>query len=153
MATTMRPTLGDFMSLVCFQYLRMITEEVADRAPIIAAGRKRGYDLVEQLGLLGSAHDGAVISEKLGAALGAEGTRLCLIQSITALPEGGYQVRITESACTAGQRSSEPICAFTLGVFIGAIHGITGIPVRGREVQCGACGADACVYEIVPVAI
>lgn len=152
MATALRPILGDFMSLVCFQYLRLITEEVADRAPIVAAGRKRGYDLVEQLGLLGSSQDGALIRERLDAALGAEGTRLCLIQSVTGLPEGGYEVRITESACTAGQRSSEPICAFTLGVFVGAIHAITGIPVRGREVQCSACGGDTCVYQIVPVA-
>ena len=30
-----RPTLGGFMSLTCFQYLRVGTEEVADRAPIL----------------------------------------------------------------------------------------------------------------------
>jgi hypothetical protein len=54
MAELIRPTLGPFMSIVCFQYLRIGTEEVADRAPVVAAGRKRGYDLIEGLGLLGS---------------------------------------------------------------------------------------------------
>ncbi len=45
-----RPTLRPFMSLVCFQYLRIGTEEVADRAPVVASGRQRGYDLIEEPG-------------------------------------------------------------------------------------------------------
>jgi hypothetical protein len=151
MDNSIRPTLGGFMSLTCFQYLRVGTEEVADRAPIVASGRKRGYELVEGLGLMGSTQDSAAICKTLDAALGANGTRLCLVQSISAKPGGGYEVRLAEGACTAGQTATEPICAFTLGVFIGAIHAITGIPVRGRETECCACGADACLYQIDPV--
>lgn len=151
MATSLRPTLGDFMNLTCFQYLRMGTEEVADRAPIVAAGRQRGYDLIEQLGLLGSSHDSSVIAAKLNAALGAEGTRLCLVDGVGAKPNGGYEVTIRESACIAGQTSSEPLCAFTLGVFVGAIQGLTGERMRGVETACTACGAPACVYQIDPV--
>lgn len=152
MTTNDRPTLGGYMSLTCFQYLRVGTEEVAERAPIVAAGRKRGYDLVEGLGLLGAAHDPASIYSKLEAALGAKGTKLCLLKSITS-SGGTYEVRLTEGACTAGQTSSEPVCAFTMGVFIGALHGITGTPMKGRELECCACGAGECVYRIEPSAL
>lgn len=153
MTTNERPTLGGFMSLTCFQYLRSGTEDVADRAPIIAAGRKRGYDLVEGLGLMGSTQDSAAITSKLEVALGAKGTKLCLVKSITSVGNGSYEVRLTEGACTAGQTSSEPLCAFTLGVFIGALHAITGTPMRGRETECCACGAAECVYLIAPSAL
>lgn len=153
MTTVDRPTLGSFMSLTCFQYLRIGTEDVAVRAPIVASGRKRGYDLIEGLGLLGSSQDASVIQHKLDEALGVKGTKLCLVQNITNISQGVYEVRITEGACTAGQTSSEPLCAFTMGVFIGALHAITGTPMRGRETECCACGAKECVYRIEAVAL
>jgi predicted hydrocarbon binding protein len=153
MTTTERPTLGNFMSLTCFQYLRVGTEEVADRAPIVSAGRKRGSDLIEGLGLLGSTTDPSIIFHTLEAALGAKGTRLCLINSITIIAPGNYEVRLTEGACTTGQTSSEPLCAFTLGVFVGAIYAITGMAMRGREIQCCACGASECVYKIEAISL
>jgi predicted hydrocarbon binding protein len=146
-----RPTLGEFMHLVCFQYLRVGTEEVADRAPIVASGRKRGYDVIEQLGLLGSTKDGMTIAKRLNSILGVNGTRLCIVQAITLKPNGGYEVRIAEGACTAAQHSSVPLCAFTMGVFIGAISALTGQRMNGHETQCCACGASSCVYQIDPV--
>lgn len=88
MTTATRPTLGPLMSLTCFQYLRVGTEEVADRAPVVAAGRTRGADLVKELGLIGSATDAARLHELLDAALGVNGTRLCLITSITETADG-----------------------------------------------------------------
>ncbi|KPV53695.1 hypothetical protein SE17_08135 [Kouleothrix aurantiaca] len=151
MAGDERATLGQFMNLACFQYLRVGTEEVAGRAPIVAAGRKRGYDLVESLGLLGTTQDAATIQRTLAAALGADGTRLCVVNSIAPSDSGGYTVHIREGACTTGQESSEPLCAFTMGVFVGALHGITGAQMRGTESVCSACGAEACVYQIEPV--
>ncbi|NTW03105.1 MAG: hypothetical protein HGA19_17800 [Oscillochloris sp.] len=151
MATNNRETLGPFMNAVCFQYLRINTEDVAGRVPIIAAGRKRGYDIVESLGLLGATSDADTIKSHLGSVLGIEGTRLCILNTISSLPNGSYEVRLTESACTAGQTSDEPMCAFTLGVFIGAIHAITGVRMSGHETECQACGAPECVYQITPV--
>jgi hypothetical protein len=139
------------MSLLCFQYLRVGTEEVADRAPVVASGRQRGYDLVEGLGLLGSTTDNETIRVQLNEALGVNGTRLCLVNSIQTKPSGGYEVRISEGACTAGQVSSQPHCAFTMGVFIGAIHALTGSRMNGVEIACCACGADECVYQIEPI--
>lgn len=151
MTTTARPTLGPMMSLTCFQYLRIGAEEVADRAPVVAAGRKRGAEFVEQLGLRGSTTDSGKIYELLDTALGVNGTRLCLITSITATPNGGYEVRLTEGACTADQSSNEPLCAFTLGVFVGAIQALTGLILRGRETACCACGAPECIYQLEPL--
>jgi predicted hydrocarbon binding protein len=151
MDNALRPTLGSFMHAVCFQYLRIYTEEVAGRAPIVAAGRKRGYDVIEELGMLGSTQDAAQIKAKIAPILGEQGTRLCNLEQVTARPDGGYELQITESACTAGQRSSEPLCAYTLGVFVGALHALTGTRMTGREVKCQACGESACTYIIEPV--
>lgn len=151
MLTPTREKLGPFMSLVCFQYLRNFTEELTGRAPIIAAGRQRGYDLVEGLGLLGVSTDAAVIRDHLNNALGEKGTHLCVVNDVALKPSGGYEVRISDGACTAGVTNSEPVCAFTMGVFIGAIQGITGQAVRGVETECCACGAKECVYQIDPL--
>lgn len=151
MTSIARPTLGPMMSLTCFQYLRIGAEEVADRAPVVSAGRKRGAELVAELGLQGSTTDPATIHTLLDTALGVNGTRLCLIKGVAATPDGGYEVRLTEGACTAGQSSTEPLCAFTLGVFVGAIQALTGKTLRGRETACCACGAPECVYRLDPL--
>jgi V4R domain len=149
--TNQRQELGPFMHMVCFQYLRTYTEEVTGRAPIVAAGRKRGYDVIEGLRLLGSTTDPELIRTQLNKSLGMEGTKLCLIQSISTKPNGGFEVRLTDGACTGGVTSDEPVCAFTLGVFVGAMHGITGVRMTGRETECQASGAPMCVYQIDPV--
>jgi predicted hydrocarbon binding protein len=151
MTATLRPELGDFMSLICFQYLRQVAEETAGRALIITAGRQRGKDLAEQLGLLGTTQDAAMLREKLDQALGGDGTRLCLVQRVTPKADGGYEIRVAEGACAAGVTSSEPFCAFTMGVFIGAISAMTGRRMLGKESQCCATGASTCVYQIDPV--
>lgn len=148
MSSNTRQELGSFMHAICFQYLRLYTEEVAGRAPIVAAGRKRGADVIEGLGLMGKMTEASQIQAKLDQVLGAEGTKLCLIQSISHRADGGYEVRLIESACTLGQTSSEPLCAFTLGVFVGAISALTGQRMTGKEVECQACGDPMCVYHI-----
>lgn len=150
MTEASRPTLGPLMSLTCFHYLRHGAEEAAGRALVVSAGRQRGYDLAEALGILGTTVDAAVIKEKLGSALGAEGTRLCLVRSVAPTPGGGFEVRISEGACTAGVTAEEPYCAFTLGVFIGAVSAITGQRMVGRETECSAMGKPECVYVIEP---
>lgn len=150
MADITRPTLGSFMSMTCFQYLRVVAEETAGRALVISAGRKRGQDLVQELGLSNSAQAPDIIKAKLDAALGMDGTKLCIINSVTAKASGGYEVRITEGACTAGVTASEPHCAFTLGVFIGAISALSGRTMIGKESECSAMGGTECAYQIDP---
>jgi predicted hydrocarbon binding protein len=150
MSDTIRPTLGSLMSLTCFHYLRHGAEDAAGRALVVSAGRQRGHDVAEELGLLGSMAEAEQIREKLALALGAEGTRLCLVQSVTPTANSGFEVRVAEGACTAGVTSQEPYCAFTLGVFIGAISAITGQRMIGREVECSAMSRPECVYLIEP---
>ena len=152
MAEELRPNLGPFMHAVCFQYLRVGAEEYGGRALIVAAGRQRGLDLIEELGLMNTSSDAATIKAKLYTALGKDGTRLCVVEQVTAKDNGGYEVRLTEGACPAGKHSDEPLCAFTLGVFIGAISAIVGKRMTGQETECTACGAPMCIYQIDPIA-
>ncbi len=151
MANELRETLGEFMSITCFQYLREGAEDTAGRALIVSAGRKRGYDLIESLGLSSSTQEPDMIKEKLNTTLGVDGTKLCIVNSIATKDNGGYEVRIKESACTAGVTTSEPHCAFTMGVFIGAISAITGQRMLGHETECTAMGRAECVYQIDPI--
>ncbi|MGF1663804.1 MAG: 4-vinyl reductase [Kineosporiaceae bacterium] len=145
-----RPTLGPMVDAVCFQYLRFHAEDVVGRVPIVAAGRRRGYDVIVEKGLVGVPADGEKLTEVLDGVLGLGGTRLCLVRSVEPVG-GGFEVRISEGACTMGRESDEPVCAYTLGVFMGAMQAITGAPMRGEEAQCEAMGAAECVYLIRPV--
>lgn len=149
MADANRPTLGAFMSVTCFHYLRQGAEDTAGRALIVAAGRLRGHDIVASLGLMGKVEDAAVMHEQLAQVLGANGTRLCLVQKVVDQGGGNYEVHITEGACTAGvTQASEPHCAFTMGVFIGAISAFTGKRMNGHETQCCGMGNQECIYQI-----
>jgi predicted hydrocarbon binding protein len=152
MTNDSRPTLGSFMSTTCFHYLRTVAEETAGRALVISAGRKRGQDVIQELGLSGKAHDAEVIRAKLDEVLGVNGTRLCIVNSVTTMPGGGYEVRIKEGVGTVGITTSEPNCAFTLGVFIGAVSALTGQTMVGKETTCSAMGAPECIYQIEPFA-
>lgn len=149
--TSKRPTLGDFMSITCFHFLRVGAEDIAGRVPIVAAGRERGSNVAEELGLIGATKDPALICEKLKAALGADGTRLCIVEAVTAKPNGGYEVQISEGACTAGVTDSEPHCAYTMGVFVGVLGTITGRRMRGSETTCSAMGSPRCIYQVDPI--
>jgi predicted hydrocarbon binding protein len=146
-----RPTLGPMMNAVCFQYLRFHAEEVVGRVPIVAAGRRRGYDVIVEKGLVGVPADGEKLTEVLDGVLGVDGTRLCLVHSVEPMGAGAFEVRISEGACTMGRESDVPVCAYTLGVFMGALQAIWGSPMRGEESQCEAMGAEECVYLIRPV--
>lgn len=152
MAEAIRPTLGPHMSLVCFHFLRQGAEDTAGRALIVAAGRQRGESVVDGLGMRGGLEDAEAIHGHLARILGAEGTRLCLVNAIAGKANGGYEVHISEGACTAGVTdASEPYCAFTLGVFVGAIAAFTGRRMLGKETTCSAMGASECVYQIDPI--
>ncbi|MGF1646290.1 MAG: V4R domain-containing protein [Kineosporiaceae bacterium] len=87
----------------------------------------------------------------LDGVLGLGGTRLCMVRSVAQVDKGTFEVRIFEGACTMGRRSDEPVCAYTLGVFMGALQAILGAPMRGHETRCEAMGAEECVYLIRPV--
>ena len=120
-----RPILGPFMSVICFRYLHDGATDLAGRALVVDAGRQRGQDLVEELGLQGNFSGTDDLLKSLQNALGPDGTKLCLIGQITQTEEGGFEVHATESASSI----------YTLGVLTGAISGITGKTMLGEEVN------------------
>ncbi|EFO79271.1 hypothetical protein OSCT_2852 [Oscillochloris trichoides DG-6] len=112
----------------------------------------RGQDIVKGLGLEGKVQSAADIQQHLAKILGIDGTRLCLVQKVVAKDNGGFEVHITEGACTAGVHDApEPHCAFTMGVFIGSISSFTGKRMTGKETMCTGMGAAECVYQIDPL--
>jgi hypothetical protein len=137
-----RPTLGPFMSVVCFRYLHDDAEELAGQALIIDAGRQRGRDLIESLQIECNGDCAEKIYNELSKALGPDGTRLCLIESVTAKDNGGYEVRSFECASPT----------YTLGVLIGAISAITGKTMLGHETEVTGKGdVEGRVYHIDPL--
>lgn len=145
MTNSIRKELGDFMSIECFRYLRMGAEDTAGRALIVAAGRQRGHSLKDNLQNI--SEDVATLTQELNRILGKEGTHLCLVDSISKT-SNGYRVEISESACSTGLVTDSPNCAFTLGVFIGALEVAVKKRLIGHESECVACGAAHCIYNL-----
>lgn len=145
MTNSIRKELGDFMSTECFRYLRMGAEDTAGRALIVAAGRQRGHSLKDSLQSVSD--DIPTLVQTLDQILGKNGTRLCLVDNISPT-SNGYRVEISESACSTGVVTDTPNCAFTLGVFIGALEVAVKKRLIGHESECVACGAAHCVYNL-----
>jgi hypothetical protein len=137
-----RPTLGPFMSVVCFRYLHDDTVDLAGTALIIDAGRQLGRDLIEELGLIGKFTGADDLLQRLHDALGPDGTRLCLIEQVIQKDNGGFEVHSVECA--------SPL--YTLGVLIGAISSMTGKTLLGEEVAAtGKEGVEGRIYSINPL--
>jgi hypothetical protein len=134
-----RPTLGPFMSVICFRYLNDDAEELAGRALIVDAGRHRGRDVIEELGLMGSHESAEALQKQLDDTLGVNGTRLCIIKSVTEKDDGGFEVHADECASPA----------YTMGVLIGAISAITGQTMLGKEFAQDGGGSHT--YHIDPL--
>lgn len=134
---SLRPNLGDFSSIVCFKAVVVGVEEAlgerAARVALIAAGRKRGRDLVQSLGLSGQGGDLGVAASKMREALGTGGTRLCNIDGIRA--EGPMlMVTVSDTVCMAGEpQGSARTCSFTLGAVQGALEELTGRRLKGKH--------------------
>lgn len=145
MSAAIRKELGPYMSAECFRYLRLGAEDTAGRALIVSAGKLRGLSLEDMLKSV--PRDDASITAAMNKVLGKEGTRLCIVDAISKTANG-YQVRVSESACSSGLQTASPNCAFTLGVFIGAMEVISKQRFIAHETECVATGHDQCVYEL-----
>ncbi len=146
MTEVLRPQLGAYMSAECFRYLRQYAEETAGRGLIVQAGKQRGFSLIDYLKDL-SADDLPKVTATLNKLLGKEGTRLCLVESITKTAKG-YKVQISESACSTGMKTDTPNCAYTMGVFVGVIEVVSKMRLVPTETECVACGGAHCTYEL-----
>ena len=74
----------------------------ATEIALINAGRSRGKKLAEDLGLVGSSETLSNIAQKMGQALGKNGTSLCKIDKI--VQEGEIiKVYTSVTVCSAGE--------------------------------------------------
>jgi hypothetical protein len=138
------------VSAVCLQQLRIHTEELTGRGPVLGAGRLRGRGIIADLGLEGSQLDDDKLHRLFIDTFGLEGTRLCIVTRVASDGAGGYELQLVEGACTHQIQTTEPMCAYTLGVFVGALQAVTGVVMQGTETECQAMGHPACVYRIRP---
>jgi predicted hydrocarbon binding protein len=116
-----------------------LEEALGDKAAAIAlitAGRKRGKQLAESIGLANGAASMSLeeITPKVSYALGKEGTRLCIIDKITHEGEN-YQVYTRESVCSAGEeQGANRICTYTMGAIQGFMESFLGKRLRGQQI-------------------
>lgn len=152
MPDSLRPTLGDFNSIVCFKAVVTGMEQaLGERTAavgLIAAGRIRGANLVTSLGLAGSGGDDPQgIRDALDGALGLNGTRLCFVDKVE-LEDGTYRVHLRETVCSSGELQGSPRnCTFTLGAIQGALEALSGRKLRGKQISSVLRGGTHDVIE------
>ena len=152
---SLRPTLGDFSSIVCFKALVVGVEDTlgsqASGVALKAAGRMRGKALATSLGFGAKATPLADALVTLRVALGKDGTRLCYVESLT--QEGDdYLVSLSETVCSAGEpQGSDRQLTFTLGAVHGALEVLTQARFRGKQVGSVLRGDAYDVIRFVPM--
>ncbi|MBE9157608.1 hypothetical protein IQ265_12345 [Nodosilinea sp. LEGE 06152] len=147
----LRSELGDFSSIVCFRALVVGTEEVlgekAAAIALIGAGRQRGRQVANQLGIAGKAMPLDELVSVLQAALGKNGTRLCIIEKIVETSES-ILVYCRETICSADEPEGSPRkLTFTLGAVQGVIESVTGKRLRGKQTESVLRGSAFDVIE------
>lgn len=155
MSETMRPTLGDFSSIVCFKALVVgIEDTIGGQAAAVslrAAGRKRGKELATSLGFGRTAIALTEVAAAMKAALGASGTRLCSVDSIEQSGDD-IVVRLSETVCSAGEPQGSPReLTFTLGAIHGAMEVLTQKRLRAKQTGSVLRGDTHDVVTLSPV--
>lgn len=146
----LRPSLGEWSSIVCFKAAVVEMEDALGpqgaKIALTAAGRRRGKELAESLGIeLGMPLDAAVA--KLGQALGPDGTRLCIVNGAEEV-DGTIRVFVEETVCMAGEaQGTDRECSFTLGAVHGALEALTGRQLKARHTESPWRGDPADVFE------
>jgi predicted hydrocarbon binding protein len=150
-----RPELGEFSSIICFKSAIVGMEEAlgekATAIALTAAGRSRGKNLAKDLGIAGMNIPFDVLADKVGFALGKDGTRLCKIDKIT---EENSIVRIytSETLCSAGEpQGSNRKCTFTMGAIWGVMESVMGKRFQGKHVESVLQGSSHDVFEFTPM--
>lgn len=153
-----RPELGDFSSIVCTKAIITGVEEAlgakAAAIALIAAGRQRGKNLAEELGLVGKG-EGVELADaaaKVNDAIGQEGTRLCIVDKIE---QAGnlYKVYTRETICSTGEpQGSSRQCTYTLGAIQGFLEAFFGKRLRGTQTESVLQGGshDVLEYSVMP---
>lgn len=148
-----REKLGDFSSVVCVKYIITGVEDTLgeDGAGVVftRAGKVRGHQLANELGLSGKNVDINELAGMLNQALGEEGTRLCRV--LSSKQEGDdIIIEVTDSICAAGEeQGSDRKATYTLGAIAGAIEEIQGGLYNGTHTTsvCKGDAVDTFVYS------
>ncbi len=151
MSNSIRATLGDFSSIVCFKsVITGMEDALGERATaiaLIAAGRSRGKSLAVSLGIAGANIPIKEVGTRLNAAIGEQGTRLTVINKVE--QDGDFiKVYCSETVCSAGEeQGSTRKCTFTLGAVWGALESSTGHRLQGKHTESVLRGGDYDVFE------
>ncbi|HSI84913.1 MAG: hypothetical protein ACAI35_07770 [Candidatus Methylacidiphilales bacterium] len=147
---SIRNTLGDFNSILCFKAVITGVEDTlgSDGAAVVftRAGRVRGSSVAREMGLSGKNIPLSEIAETLNGALGKDGTRLCAVKSVR---EAGntIEVETVETVCSAGEAlGSDRNCTFTLGVIWGALEEVTGQSFEAKHTASVLRGAESDLF-------
>jgi len=144
---SIRETLGDFSSIVCFKAVITGVEDTlgADGAAVvfIRAGKVRGRNLADSLGLSGKNLPIDELARALDSAVGANGTKLCRIAGAS-MDGDKVIVDTQETVCSAGEPAgSTRTCTFTLGAVWGALEAVTGKRYEGVHSDCVLRGGSS----------
>ena len=137
--TDLRPTLGDYNSIVCFKAVITGIEDTLgpDGAAVVftRAGKVRGHNLAGELGVTGTNVPTEQLADLLNGAIGKDGTRLTGVKSV--VKEGDtFIVDCFDTVCSAGEpQGSDRKCTFTLGAVWGALEAITGQTLLGEHTE------------------
>lgn len=152
---TERSELGDFSSIVCLKAIITGIEdalgEKATAIALLAAGRARGRQLAQQLGLSNTDYDLNTLTIKVADALGKNGTRLLLLHKVER--DGDlFRVYTSETVCSSGEvQGSNRRCSFTLGAVQGVLETVTGLKLRGTQIGSVLSDGEYDVFEYGPV--
>jgi predicted hydrocarbon binding protein len=151
----LRPDLGDFSSIVCTKAIVVGLEdalgEKAAMIALVAAGRRRGKQLAESLGLVNAADNMTMdeIRVRVNEAIGKEGTRLCIVDQILQVGDV-YQVHTKETICSAGEpQGSSRTCTYTLGAIQGFLETFLNKRLRGKQTDSTLRGGTHDVLEFM----
>ncbi len=152
---TNRSELGQFSSIVCFKAIVTGAEEAlgekAAMITLIAAGRARGKQVAEQLGVKGAGTSPEELVPLLQKVLGKDGTRLCIVDKIEQTSES-IKVYCLETICSAGEPEGSPRkLTFTLGAIQGVLESVMGLRLRGKQTGSVLRGSshDVIEFEVI----
>lgn len=147
-----RKQLGNFTSIICLKAIVVGIEEAlgekAAAVALIAAGRQRGRHLADDLDLTNKILEITTeeLTKKASAALGKEGTHLCVIEQIKQ-EDDTYTVYTRETVCSAGESEGSPReCTYTLGAIQGFLEAFSGKRLRGKQTKSVLRGDD---YDVL----
>jgi predicted hydrocarbon binding protein len=150
-----REKLGQFASIDAF---RAVVEGMADAlgekatgVALVAAGRLRGKKLAEELGLKGTTQSLEDATKQIGEVLGADGSRLCIIDKI--VQEGDLiKVYTSETLCAVGgAEGTQPKCTFTMGIVWGVLTELLQQKLKGVHTESVLHGGAYDVFEFTPL--